>query len=105
VISLGLEVCAALLTAIGGVDAFFKLIRNSLKNGFTKEVQRDVWLGFARWILLGLEFMMAADIVSTIVSPTWDAVGMLGAIVLIRTFLSYFLERDFEMQKNTEAKP
>jgi len=46
-----------------------------------------------RSILLGLEFLVAADIISTVaVAPTFESVGVLALIVLIRTFLSYSLE-------------
>ena len=46
-----------------------------------------------RTILLGLEFLVAADIIATVgVNPNWQNVGVLAAIILIRTFLSYSLE-------------
>jgi uncharacterized membrane protein len=50
-------------------------------------------LSVARGILLGLEFLVAADIIGTVlVDPTLTNVAILGLIVLIRTFLSYSLE-------------
>jgi len=48
------------------------------------------------WLLLGLEFALSADIVTSVISPTWQDIGELGAIAVIRTFLSYFLEHDLE---------
>jgi uncharacterized membrane protein len=48
------------------------------------------------WLLLGLEFELAADIIRTVVSPTWRDIGELAAIATIRTFLKYFLEKDVE---------
>jgi uncharacterized membrane protein len=48
------------------------------------------------WLLLGLEFELAADIIASVVSPTWEDIGELGAIAVIRTFLNYFLEKDLE---------
>jgi uncharacterized membrane protein len=62
-----------------------------------------------RSILLGLEFLVAADIISTVaVAPTFESVGILALIVLIRTFLSYSLELEitgrFPWQK-PEAGP
>ena len=48
------------------------------------------------WLLLGLEFELAADIIGSIVSPSWKDIGELGAIAAIRTFLNYFLEKDLE---------
>jgi uncharacterized membrane protein len=46
------------------------------------------------WLLFGLQFALAADIVRSVISPTWNDIGQLAAIALIRTFLNYFLERD-----------
>jgi uncharacterized membrane protein len=53
--------------------------------------------GVGRAILLGLEFLVAGDIIRTVaVSPTFTSVGVLAAIVLIRTFLSFSLEVELE---------
>ena len=50
-----------------------------------------------RGILLGLEILIGADIIATITAPlTWESVGLLGVIVLIRTFLSFSLECELE---------
>ena len=50
-----------------------------------------------RGILLGLEILIGADIIATIISPlTWESVGFLGLIVLIRTFLSFSLEAEID---------
>jgi uncharacterized membrane protein len=50
-----------------------------------------------RGILLGLELLVGADIISTITAPlTFESVGLLGAVVAIRTFLSFSLETEIE---------
>ena len=50
-----------------------------------------------RGILLGLEFLVGADIVATVTAPlSWESVGLLGMIVLIRTLLSFSLEIEIE---------
>jgi uncharacterized membrane protein len=50
-----------------------------------------------RGILLGLELLVGADIIATVTAPlTWASVGLLAAIVLIRTFLSFSLETEIE---------
>ncbi|WP_336216126.1 DUF1622 domain-containing protein [Nonomuraea sp. LPB2021202275-12-8] len=59
--------------------------------------QTDVYTGYrrrlGRSVLLGLEFLVAGDITRTVaVSPTYASVGLLAAIVAIRTFLSFSLE-------------
>ncbi|MDA0637465.1 DUF1622 domain-containing protein [Nonomuraea sp. MCN248] len=53
--------------------------------------------GLGRAILLGLEFLVAADIIRTVaVSPTFAGVGVLAVIVLVRTILSFSLEVELE---------
>ncbi|WP_413288439.1 DUF1622 domain-containing protein [Bdellovibrio sp. HCB337] len=102
-IALGLEAIAAVLIAVGGLGAMYRLIRGNFKEARSLGPLREAWLYFARWILLGLEFTMGADIVRTAIAPTWDSIGQLASIALIRTFLSYFLERDLELAHKTET--
>ena len=56
--------------------------------------RRDLWLRYARWLVAGLTFQLAADIIETSIRSDWMAIAQIGAIALIRTFLNYFLERD-----------
>ena len=51
-------------------------------------------LGF--YILLSLEILIAADIIDSIVKPTWEDIGRLGVIVVIRTFISHFLNKELK---------
>jgi uncharacterized membrane protein len=64
--------------------------------GATHGERKAIWRRFGMWLLLGLEFELAADIIGSVLSPTWQEVGKLGAIAVIRTFLNYFLEKDLE---------
>ncbi|AXE30200.1 hypothetical protein DK842_09950 [Chromobacterium phragmitis] len=57
-------------------------------------------LTFARFLALALELQLAADILSTAVAPSWDQIGKLGAIAVLRTALNYFLAREI---RETEA--
>lgn len=60
----------------------------------------------ARAILLGLEFLVAADIINTVaVDPSFRSVGVLGLIVLVRTFLSFTLELDISGRWPWQPKP
>ncbi|QOR38546.1 DUF1622 domain-containing protein [Billgrantia diversa] len=64
-----------------------------LKNHKTEEIYTQVRQRLGRGILLGLEFLVAADIIHTVaVELTFETVGILAIIVLIRTFLSFTLE-------------
>ena len=56
---------------------------------------------FGGWLVVALEFQLAADIVGTIVSPTSAHLIELGAIALIRTFLNYFLNKELKEQKES----
>ena len=58
--------------------------------------KRTVWLHYASWIVLGLEFALAADIIRTAISPSWDDIGKLAAIATLRTVLNYFLKDDLK---------
>lgn len=55
-------------------------------------------------LLLGLDFFVAADIIKSVVSPTWENVGILGAIVAIRIVLSYFLSREMEQTRRERSE-
>jgi uncharacterized membrane protein len=93
-IALGVETVAAVLIAVGAVQTLLALF--DPRQGLTIGRKRLAWVHFARWLVLALEFELAADIIRTAVSPTWDDIGQLGAIAVIRTFLSFFLERDMK---------
>jgi uncharacterized membrane protein len=54
---------------------------------------------FGGWLIVALEFQLAADIAGTIISPTTAHLIELGAIALIRTFLNYFLGKELEEEK------
>ena len=56
---------------------------------------------FGGWLVVALEFQLAADIVGTIVSPTTAQLIELGAIALIRTFLNYFLVNELKEEKES----
>ena len=88
-----IDAMALLIVAIGTVIAFCSAPRLMLSHPDGHE-RRTVWLSYARWLVAGLTFQLAADIIESSVTTSWDAVGRLGAIAVIRTFLNYFLERD-----------
>jgi uncharacterized membrane protein len=94
-VALGLEAIAVLLIAAGSLLALLELAR-SIATRAGDVGARRVFLGLARWLLLALEFTLAADVVRTAISPSWQDIGQLAAIAVIRTFLNYFLEHDLE---------
>lgn len=95
-IALGVELIGALVIAYGAVEALVSLFipRKQYVKVKLLHKRRQIFLRFGVWLLLGLEFELAADIVRSAVSPTWTDIGQLAAIAAIRTVLNYFLERD-----------
>lgn len=57
-------------------------------------------LTLGKALAIALEFLLAADILRTAVAPSWEDIGKLGAIAVLRTMLNYFLEREI---KQTEV--
>jgi uncharacterized membrane protein len=101
-VALGLEALSVLAVAAGGLEAAYRCLSPLLRGQLTHGNRREAYLSMARWLLLGLEFMLAADIVRSTIAPDWTAIGQLAAIAAIRTFLNFFLERDFEaLEKST----
>jgi len=93
-VALGIEAIAIAVIAVGAVEAVFGIARVTLKSAATNQDRRSVWLNFARWLVAGLTFQLAADVVNTSFEPTWDELGRLAVIAAIRTFLSFFLDRE-----------
>ena len=58
--------------------------------------KEEIRLRLGRWLVLGLEFLLAADILKTAVAPTWTEIGQLAAIAALRTALNHFLRREIE---------
>jgi uncharacterized membrane protein len=90
------EAAAVLIVAFGSIEAFVKLLWVVVTPGTSHGERKAIWRGLGMWLLLGLEFELAADIIGSVVSPSWQDVGKLGAIAVIRTLLNYFLEKDLE---------
>lgn len=83
---------------IGGVLlAAAVFVRSGLRDGEWQAAYQLCRSNLGRGILLGLELLVGADIISTITAPlTFQSVGLLGGIILIRTFLSFSLETEIE---------
>jgi uncharacterized membrane protein len=105
-IALGVELIGALLIGYGAIEAVVSLfIPRPKTSGKPFAKRRQIFLRFGVWLLLGLEFQLAADIVRSAISPTWTEIGQLGAIAAIRTVLNYFLEKDIEAFGEQVAEP
>jgi uncharacterized membrane protein len=106
-IALGVELAAALVIAYGALEAIVSLFLPRPKNPQDKlfHKRREIFLRFGVWLILGLEFELAADIVRSAISPSWSDIGQLGAIAAIRTVLNFFLERDVKEFSEAKKQP
>lgn len=90
-----IEICGVSVILLGMIMALINSLKKhvgGLPEGF--EIFKKT---LGRAILLGLEFLVAADIINTVaVEPTLDNVTLLGLIVLIRTFLSFSMDVELE---------
>jgi uncharacterized membrane protein len=91
-IRLTAEITGAGIIALGVLLALWGFLRAlSLRQAVA---YTDVRLTLGRYLALALEFQLGADILSTSIAPSWDQIGKLGAIAVIRTALNFFLTRE-----------
>ena len=103
-----IEAGAVLVVAFGAFQALVSVLARSSDGRPTRCAGREIWIRFATWILLALEFALAADLVRTAVAPTWDDISKLAVIATIRTMLNYFLAKDiaeFEQARQAGGNP
>jgi uncharacterized membrane protein len=93
-IALAIQAGAVLVVTFGAGQALVLVVAAIVQGEADATRGREIWLKFATWILLALEFALAADLVRTAVAPTWDDIGKLAVIATIRTMLNYFLAKD-----------
>ena len=97
-LAMGVEGAAALVIGLASVQAVVRALSTFLgrTNGRGGEVRDQIRFSLGRWLALGLEFELAADILRTSVAPTWNEIGQLAAIVVLRTSLNFFLQKELE---------
>jgi len=98
-VSLCIGVVGIFIVLWGVILGFIEFLR-AQADLFSKEKKpvplEKIRIDLGRYLLLGLEFLIAADIIRTIVKPSLEEVIVLVAIVAIRTVISYFLNKEIE---------
>ena len=100
-LKLCVEVTGAVIVGLGFLIAAAQFLRANLRRqtaNFTA-----IRLILARYLALALKFQLGADILSTAVAPSWQEIGKLGAIAVIRTGLNYFLSMEMKEEQATRA--
>ena len=97
-LKLGVETVGATIIALGILSAGWLLLK-ALARRQTADFTA-IRLTLARYLALALEFQLGADIMSTAIAPSWEQIGKLGAIAVIRTALNYFLSREMREERH-----
>ncbi|MFF1695464.1 DUF1622 domain-containing protein [Streptomyces sp. NPDC058257] len=93
------ESAGALVIFIGAVWAFVKFIRAGARGRRRAAEFNRIRMGLGRFLVLGLEFQLAGDVLRTAVAPSFAEIGQLAAIAAIRTVLNYFLGREIAQER------
>lgn len=100
----GIEFAAALIIGIAAVEATVKALPLFARRAAPPAAKTEVRLTLGRWLAVGLEFELAADILRTAVTPSWKDIEQLVAIAALRTALNYFLEREIRQESEPEQR-
>jgi uncharacterized membrane protein len=96
-LKLGVELVGATIIFLGILTAGALLVK-ALAARRTADFTA-IRLTLARYLALALEFQLGADILSTAIAPSWEQIGKLGAIAVIRTALNFFLSKEMEEER------
>jgi uncharacterized membrane protein len=90
-VSYAVEILAAIIIGIAVIQTLLSYITlfNPSSRKITKELIR---VQFGSSVAVSLELLLGADVLATAVAPSWNEIGKLAAIAIIRTALNYFLE-------------
>ena len=91
---------ALVIVVFGTLQAVVRSVRAMFTPSPMGRNFHSSYIQYARWLVAGLTFQLAADVIETAFSPSWEEIGRLAAISVIRTFVNFFLERDLaEVEK------
>ena len=104
-IATGAEIAAALVIGLAVARGIVSYILSMFSRAQVNDATETVRLRLGRVLALGLEFTVASDILRTAVAPTRQDILNLGAIVLLRTLLNYFLEQEIRRGEQSGDVP
>lgn len=105
VLAAGVELVAALLIGLAVVRAAVHALAVFVQGPTPTRSANTVRLELGRWLALALEFALAADILRTAVAPSWNDIGQLAAIIVLRTVLNFFLQREIDRAASRGEAP
>lgn len=100
----GIEAAAAVIIAIAALEATIRAIVLLIpRNDPLNEEKEAIRISLGHWLTVAIEFELGADILRTAVAPTWNVIGQLAAIVVLRTILNYFLQQEIARAARRKA--
>ena len=92
---LALNALALLVVVVGTIEVTIEAVLALIRRAPRQE-SREAWIHYARWLVAALTFLLAADVIETSLNHSWENVRHMAAIAVIRTFVSYTLNRDLK---------
>ena len=105
VISQSAEILASIIIGLAVLKVIFNYV--SLLHPSNRKISKEeIRVHFGSSVAVALELLLGADVLATAITPSWNDIGKLAAIAVLRTALNYFLGRELQhMQKETFPKP
>src|SRR5262249_48954820 len=88
-----IDMLALVIVVFSTLEAFVRACQLLFTDANGHE-RRVIWLRYARWLVAALTFQLAADILETSITQSWESLVRIASVAVIRTFLNYFLEKD-----------
>ncbi len=103
ILASGVEASAGVIIGFAAIEATINALMLFLvRRRAPEEAKEAIRLRLGRWLAVALEFELAADILRTAVAPTWNEIGQLAAIVVLRTVLNFFLQKEIEKSDQSQ---
>ena len=105
VVSIAISTLGGLIVVWGVIEAVASFLKSKVAAGNADSMgaSEAIRQRLGAYLLLGLEVFIAGDIITSVVSPSWEKVGLLAAIVAIRTVLSYFLRMEVKQTRRPDS--
>src|SRR5690349_8517849 len=100
-VSHAVEILSALIIGAAVLQVLWDYGLSFVKSEYTIS-KETIRVRFGSSVAVALELMLGADVLATAVAPSWNELGKLAAIAIIRTALNYFLERELKHIKEVK---
>ena len=102
-----ISVTSLLIVTYGALIGIISFLKNEIRRftgGYSITNIRKLRATFGTYLLLGLEFLIASDILQTVLEPTLNELALLGGIVVLRTILSVFLNKEIKELESEDGE-